>query len=138
MKMGELSGGCQCGEIRYTIRVEPIATSVCHCMECKRQSGSAFGMSMIVPRDGFELTSGEPRIFRRQADSGGTVACAFCPSCGTRIYHLPSRLPESVNVKPGTLDDPSSVRPVIEIWTARRMPWLEIDGDLPEFEGNPG
>ena len=81
-----------------------IGLAVCHCRECQRQSGSAFGMSLAVPHRAFRLVSGALKSFEAVCDSGRTKTCAFCPECGTRIYH------ETVNgmsVKPGTLDDTS-------------------------------
>ncbi len=136
--MPELTGGCQCGEIRYEVTTDPLATIICHCKECKRQSGSAFGMSMIVPRDGFRLTSGKPKTFSRGAESGGSVECAFCGAGGTRIFHRTSKLPKTLNVKPGTLDDMSRIRPAMQTWTGERLAWFSVEGELPEFEKNPG
>ena len=101
-------GGCQCGGIRYRIEAEPVALVACHCTECQRQSGSAFGMSLLVPRDGFRL-SGTPKRFTRSSDSGRPVDCFFCPDCGTRIYHLPASRPEgggSTTIGPGSARRP--------------------------------
>ena len=131
-------GGCQCGSLRYRVDAEPLAIAACHCTECQRQSGSAFGMSMVVPRDGFRLTSGEPRTFTRAADSGGTVTCAFCPDCGTRIYHENHSLPGTVNVKPGTLDDTSDLAPRLHVWLASKQPWVPVPEDGRRFDKNPG
>jgi hypothetical protein len=80
-------GGCQCGAVRYRLVGEPLDLYACHCRECQRQSGSAFGMSLIVPADAFRLLSGELASFTRTCDSGGTLECSFCRSCGTRIHH---------------------------------------------------
>jgi hypothetical protein len=82
-------GGCQCGAVRYELTAEPIAVSVCHCGECQRQSGSAFGMSMVMPRDAVRVLHGELKTYTRSSDSGRPVVCAFCPECGTRIYLEP-------------------------------------------------
>lgn len=132
-----MEGGCQCGELRYRVKGRPLATVACHCTECQRQSGSAFGMSMVVPRERFELLSGQPRTFTRDADSGAKVECAFCPGCGTRIYHAPSSMPETVNVKPGTLDDTSWLEPAAHVWVKRKQPWVMIPDGVPTREGNP-
>jgi len=78
-------GGCQCGAVRYRVVGEPVMVGVCHCMQCQRQSGSAFGMSFIVPKEAFELLSGSLKTFTRTSDSSRPVVCAFCPECGTRI-----------------------------------------------------
>ena len=67
-------GGCQCGAVRYRITGEPIALYVCHCRECQKQSASAFGLSLEVPRAALRLTSGTPRRWTRMSDSGRRLA----------------------------------------------------------------
>jgi hypothetical protein len=112
-------GGCQCGAIRYRLEGQPLELTVCHCTECQRQSGSAFGMSLAIPAGAFELLAGELRFFEVVCDSGRIKSCAFCPSCGTRIYH---RTDAGISVKAGTLDDTSSLRPAAHYWTRRKRP----------------
>ena len=127
-------GGCQCGAVRYRYEGEPISLAVCHCTECQRQSGSAFGMSLTVHKQDFRLLQGELKTFDRKADSGRTVTCAFCPECGTRIYHEPQYRQGAINIKPGTFDDTSFLQPVLEVWTVRKHGWLEIRGLAKSFE----
>ena len=133
----EREGGCQCGQIRYRLEGAPIALTICHCRECQRQSGSAFGMSLIVPEESFRLVAGEPKSFTRDADSGSTETCHFCGSCGTRLYHDPKARPGSVNIKPGTLDDTSWLTPNLHVWTRSKQPWVPIPEGLPCFESQP-
>ena len=123
------SGGCQCGEIRYRIRSEPITLYVCHCRDCQRQSGSAFGMSLVVPESSFELLSGSLKTFTVRADSGRTKTCAFCPTCGVRLYNAVR--PGRISVKAGTLDDVSKLRPEGHGWTSRKQPWVTLPSDVP-------
>ncbi len=130
-------GGCQCGALRYRLRGEALALTVCHCTECQRQSGSAFGMSLIVPTQSFQLLTGEPKIFSRSSDSGRLVHCAFCPTCGTRIYHSPEAMKGSVNIKPGTLDDTSWLEPGLHVWTKSRQPWFSIPEGIRSFDSQP-
>jgi hypothetical protein len=132
-------GGCQCRKIRYRIdAAEPPIVAACHCTECQRQSGSAFGMSMIVPRESFALIAGKPRSFKRDSDSGKPVECFFCADCGTRLFHTPASMGATVNVKPGTLDDTSDVTPKLHIWTSSRQSWVQIPDDVPQFKRQPG
>ena len=130
-------GGCQCGAVRYRLEGEPVALTACHCSECQRQSGSAFGMSLIVSKDAFQLLSGEPKQFDRTADSGRSVECAFCPACGTRIYHEPTDRKDTLNIKPGTLDDTSWLSPALHVWTKSKQPWVLIPEGVRCFEGQP-
>jgi hypothetical protein len=130
-------GGCQCGAVRYEVSEDPLAITVCHCRECQRQSGSAFGMSWVVKQSAFRLLQGELKTFTRSSDSGRPLECAFCPDCGTRIYHVPGYRAGVLNVKPGTFDDPTVARPAREIWTARKHAWVRIEGDVESSEGQP-
>lgn len=130
-------GGCQCGAIRYRVLEKPVALAVCHCTECQRQSGSAFGMSLVVRKSSFELESGEPRTFTRTAASGRLLACVFCPSCGTRIYHEPAYMPGTLNIKPGTLDDTSWLVPDLHAWTKSKQPWVPIPDGATCFDEQP-
>ena len=130
-------GGCQCGGIRYRVEGEPLVVAVCHCTECQRQSGSAFGMSLIVARDAFQVEKGELRMFTRPTDSGGTTDCYFCPDCGTRIVQQPSSMPKTCNIKPGTLDDTTALKPTLQVWLASKQPWTPLAEGLTNFTHNP-
>jgi hypothetical protein len=130
-------GGCQCGNVRYRIEADPVTLIVCHCSECQRQTGSAFGMSLIVPADALVMEGGEPKTFSRLADSGKSVVCAFCKDCGTRIYHAPEAFAATVNIKPGTLDDTSGLEPRAHVWTSSKQPWVPIPDGVRRFERQP-
>ena len=126
-----LRGGCQCGRQRYAVSVRPLTVYACHCTDCQTQSGSAFGLSMPVPRDAVAADFESLGRWERQAASGRTVAGRYCRDCGTRLFHEPSRSPEILNVKPGTLDDTSWVRPAGHLWLVSAQPWVLVpEGDL--------
>jgi hypothetical protein len=134
----EHRGGCQCGAIRYEVRGTPRAVTVCHCTDCQQQSGSAFGMSVVVERSDFVLTSGTPRTFTKTAESGRTLECGFCGDCGNRIFHKPELAPDMMNLKAGTLEDTSWLAPAIHVWTSSKQPWVVIPEGPPQFPRNPG
>ena len=125
----KMTGGCQCGDIRYEVAGTPDQLVVCHCMDCQRQSGSAFGMTLVVDEGDFQLTHGEIKTFTAESDAGRAKLGAFCPRCGTRIYHKPEYRPGKVSVKPGTLDDTGRLKPNIHIWTKSKQPWFTIPAD---------
>lgn len=131
-----LNGGCLCGHLRYEVNAEPLSVYVCHCTECQRQSGSAFGMSAIVPRSAFSIT-GKPQRWSRTTERGNVLDGDSCPVCGTRIVHYP-RVNEAVAIlKPGTLDDTRWLVPVGHIWTRSAQPWVSIPADAVNFETQP-
>jgi hypothetical protein len=131
------AGGCQCGGLRYEIAGEPLALYVCHCRECRKQSASAFGMSLAVPRAGFCVTQGAPRWWTRDTDSGRRLRCAFCPTCGSRVWHEPEGASETITVKAGSLDEPVDVGAAIHIWTSRKLRGIEIPAGAPQFSQEP-
>ncbi len=130
-------GGCQCGRIRYEIHAEPLTLYVCHCQECQKQSSSAFGMSMPVPREAIAIVRGEPKQWSRKGDSDREVICFFCGDCGTRLFHNPARNPKITNVKPGTLDDTSWLKPVGNLWTRSAQKWVFIDKCMLNYDSQP-
>ncbi|MBE9098950.1 GFA family protein [Vacuolonema iberomarrocanum] len=131
------AGGCQCGQIRFEIRAEPLTLYACHCKECQKQSSSAFGMSMSVPRDAIVILQGTPKQWTRGADSGREMSCLFCGECGTRLFHNPSRNSKITNVKPGTLDDTSWLKPVGNLWTRRAQKWVVLNEQMLNYETQP-
>ncbi|MGE5722404.1 MAG: GFA family protein [Sphingomonadales bacterium] len=131
------TGGCQCGACRYEVSGPLPPVYACHCRECQRQSASAFGLSMPVPRAQLALT-GELCVYSRPTDSGGISDCYFCPGCGVRLYHQSRGNPDFVSLKAGTLDDTTVLRPVAHIWVSRKQPWVELDPSVPAHATQPG
>ncbi|MGP1254016.1 MAG: GFA family protein [Kiloniellales bacterium] len=124
-----LAGGCQCGDVRYEVRGPAIDVYVCHCRECQKQSSSAFGISVIVNSSDLVLLSGEPRIWTRPATLGGSLDCAFCPNCGSRLWHGNPKRDEAISVKGGSLDAPPDLSEVKHIWVSRKLPGVVLPDD---------
>ena len=119
------TGRCQCGSVRYVVTTEPIRVLACHCKECQRQSGSAFGMSLPVKKDSLAVT-GPTKQFSRIAESGNEVTGVFCPECGVRIYHVLKSAPDVVSIKPGTLDETHWLQPELFIWVKSAQGWVPV------------
>lgn len=117
------TGGCLCGQIRYSFGGAPLLTAICHCRNCQRQSGSAFGIVAAVPEADFDLL-GETRTFHDSSDSGRAVARVFCPACGSPILSTIEPMPGIMLIKAGTLDDPAGLQPAIEVYCDRALPFL--------------
>ena len=129
------SGGCRCGAVRYTCSVAPIAVLHCHCRDCQYASGGAFATVALVPGAALRLEQGELREFAVKGESGGTVARRFCPTCGTPV--LSGVDGGMLALKVGTLDDPSWLSPMLEIWTDSAQPWAPRAAGLPQKPRNP-
>ncbi len=131
------TGGCQCGAVRYETVDAPTELYVCHCLECRKQSASAFGISFIVPHRDITLTQGTPRFWQRPTDSGGRIRCAFCPDCGSRLWHEDAADAERASIKGGTLDEAPDISAVDHIWTKRKMPGVVISDGARQFPEEP-
>lgn len=136
--MRRLEGGCQCGAVRYEVAGPVQRLLVCHCQDCQRQSSSAFGMTMVVAEADFRITRGAVKTFASAAQSGRAKLGAFCPDCGSRIYHTAEMRPGTVSVKPGTLDDTSWLKPEMHVWTCRKQPWVVIPEGVESHDRQPG
>ena len=131
-----VTGGCQCGRVRYVLNAPPITLYCCHCTECQRQSSSAFGMSMRLRMEDVEVT-GELARYSRKGVSGGALLCDFCPHCGVRLFHRRENYGTHASLKAGSLDDTSWLVPAGHIWTGSKQKWVVIPtGDL-IYEGQP-
>lgn len=95
----KITGGCQCGAVRFEAEGEPAFSSNCHCRDCQRASGSAYLPVMGFPKDAVRVT-GEVKYFQRQGDSGAFESEGFCPECGARRQ---SRRPRAVRAAGGHL-----------------------------------
>ncbi|HEV7306455.1 GFA family protein [Ensifer sp.] len=115
--MSVLSGKCLCGQVQVSVRGAPIRVGICHCMDCRKESGSAFTFYGIWPAQEFQC-SGETAEFHGRC---------FCSHCGSRVFSVDAREAE---VKLGLLSQaPTPLKPGYELWIKRREPWLKpIDG----------
>jgi len=128
----ELNGGCLCGAVRYTSKSAPEFIGVCHCRDCKKFTGSAFGIMVGLPKTALQIR-GVIKTFSKLADSGKPILRHFCPECGSSIAEEPSRRPGTIILNAGTLDDPSSVMPTVEIYCDRALPWVQLAGGMQRF-----
>ncbi len=131
-----LTGGCQCGAVRYDVSAEPLEIYICHCRECQKQSASAFGISVIVPARAFTLRQGRLATWSRPTDSGKVLDCMFCIMCGTRICHSEPG-GQTISVKGGSLDQPPDLMGVTHIWTSRALPGVVIPHGVARFAEEP-
>ena len=132
-----IEGGCLCGAVRYRLNAPPLAVYNCHCRDCQRLSGATNDMSMPIRRETFEHLEGDVVYFDKRADSGRTVRMFRCITCATRLWNEPLASPALLVVKPGTLDNMSWAKPIGNIWTQSRAPWVVIDETLVNFPGQP-
>lgn len=130
-------GQCQCGAVRYRVTGESATLFACHCTDCQRQSASAFGMALWVREPAVELNEGEVKEWLRTMPSGRQMACRFCATCGTRLFHQVVGNEGVLSIKPGTLDSTQGLRPVGHIWVGSKQAWVTLGDDCLQYPGNP-
>jgi hypothetical protein len=132
------SGGCLCGYVRYEHAGEPGGANYCHCPDCRRTTGSAFSIGVRGRVDKLRIVSGSVKAYTKIADSGNEITREFCPECGSPLFTKSPAHPEFVYIKAGSLDDPSLVKPVCQIWTEMAVPWARMYEGLTTYRrGRP-
>lgn len=132
----KISGACNCGRIRYEVLSAPLLTYVCHCGNCQKRSGSAFGMGMVIPVVDL-LVHGELSCWERVSDTGNRNPRYSCATCGNVIYGLGAYTPGLAKLMPGTLSNTKEVRPDVHIWTSSAQDWVKIPEDVLQFREQP-
>ena len=126
-------GGCACGAVRYRLTSDPLFTHCCHCLNCQRQTGSAFVINLLIEADRVELLSGAPQAVDVPRDDGSKQRISRCPTCQVAVYSDYGR-PEVLFVRAGTLDQPGSVTPDVHIFTKSKLSWVTLPESVPAFE----
>jgi hypothetical protein len=130
---GMREGGCSCGAVRYGLASDPLFIHCCHCLNCQRQTGSAFVINLLIEADRVELLSGDPEAVDVPRDDGSSQRIYRCPSCHVAVFSEYGR-PEVWFVRGGTLDQPSAVEPDVHIYTRSKLPWVAVPESVPAFD----
>jgi hypothetical protein len=130
------AGGCLCGALRYEAEGEPLYSGYCYCSDCRKASGSGFVPFLGFPGRAVRFT-GQSRIFTIKSASGSDAVRNFCPVCGSLVFGGEIGNADEYTIYAGSLDDPSSFRPTVAIFTRNRPNWVVIPPDLKVFEAAP-
>ncbi|APV48612.1 aldehyde-activating protein [Betaproteobacteria bacterium GR16-43] len=133
--MTDRTGGCLCGQVRYRIASEPVATRICWCKDCQRISSNGT-VNLLVASPTIEVT-GNVSAYTRAAESGNQVTRRFCGQCGSQLFADSSGRPGLTVVRVGTLDDPSAAKPSANIWSVSAPAWACLDPALERVERAP-
>ena len=121
-----LTGGCQCGAVRYACYAGPSAVSICHCRMCQKAVGGPFATFAEIRREDFAWTRGGPQTFR----SSSLVERDFCGNCGTPLSSCEIGGPV-IYLSTGSFDAPGRVVPTIEFGAESKLAWMATAKQLP-------
>lgn len=135
--MANITGGCLCGKVRYSANVDPMFAGICHCHNCQKASGSAFAIVVAVPQAALTV-QGDLKTFEDKGDSGKPMYRRFCPECGSTVLDEAGAMPGVLMIQAGTLDDPSWLKPGMQIYCDSAQPWVSLGGEWQRFPKMPG
>jgi hypothetical protein len=128
----KITGSCHCEAITYEAEVDPATAGICHCTDCQKLSGTAFRVTIRAALGTFRLVAGTPRVYTKTAESGAKREQAFCEHCGSPIYSAsPGPEPRSYNLRTGTIHQRDQLRPMRQIWSRSKLPWLDSLDSVP-------
>jgi hypothetical protein len=125
------TASCRCGQLRVTVTGEPVRVSVCHCLNCKKRSGSGFAVQARWPAEQVTI-EGREKSFTVVADSGNRGIFSFCPDCGSDVHYEIDAMPGVIAIPVGAFEDPFFAQPKFSVWEERQHDWVEIVG--PDIE----
>lgn len=128
-----LEGGCGCGAVRYRLASPPMFVNCCHCLDCQRQTGSAFVINAIIETDRVELLGATPVPIEMKTDSGRPHHIHRCPTCQVAVWSVYGGRNQFRFVRVGTLDDPKALAPDAHIFVRSKQPWVDL-GSAPQFD----
>jgi hypothetical protein len=127
-----LTGGCNCGAVRFEVTEPLVDAGYCHCTRCQRRTGTAASISGGTAPNAFRLLSGEDQLARFRPAGGSDKI--FCASCGSALYSQSPARPEVVGVRFGVLDGDPGIRPQYHQFVTYAVPWEAIPDDgLPRY-----
>ena len=123
------TASCRCGQLKATVSGEAVRVSVCHCLDCKKRTGSAFSAQARWPAEQV-VFEGYSRTWAHRSDSGNEITHHFCPECGSTVhYQIAGKFDGLIAIPLGAFDDPYFLSPKHSVWEERKHDWVAIVGD---------
>jgi len=127
---------CSCGSLRAEATGEPAVLAVCHCTQCQRRTGSAFGVGAYFAKEQVRV-EGPSKGYVYVGDSGRKVERHFCPDCGSTVLWYAETAPDLIGIAMGAFADPLMPWPLVSAWETTRHPWVTFGHELLHFELQP-
>jgi hypothetical protein len=128
---------CHCGQLRLVVTGDPFVVSICHCLACKRRTGSAFGTQAAF-EPGQVTVIGRYATYTRISDEADRKPhdFHFCPECGSQVFYTEPDEPDLVVVSVGAFADPSFPPPTESGYDSRRFAWLAAPETIERTDGH--
>lgn len=128
------TASCRCGKLKATVTGEPVRVSVCHCLDCKKRSGSAFAVQARWPAKQVRI-EGLSKSWVNTADSGNKITFHFCPDCGSDVhYEINGKFDGLIAIPLGAFGDPYFTAPSFSVWEQRKHDWVDVLGEVEHLD----
>jgi hypothetical protein len=122
-----VTGGCQCGAVRYASGQLLDNAHICHCRMCQKAVGNFFAALVGAPNDRLVWTRGTPSVFA----SSDLAERGFCARCGTPLFYR-STGGTRTGLTIGSLDDPALAPPRVQVGMEGRYGFMDGLLHLPD------
>jgi hypothetical protein len=120
-----MTATCACGQASITVNALPTMHGVCHCTNCKRRTGSAFGISAYFEKTAVVERTGETNVYAfHHAAQDQHQERHFCVVCGTTLFWFASALAEKIGIAGGCFADGGLPEPTYSVTDRKREPWV--------------
>ena len=118
---------CSCEQLKLTYQGDIKRMSMCHCFECQKRTGSAFGIQTRLERNKVTI-EGQSTEHVRMGDEGGKIKLHFCPSCGSTVFWYidVEGFKDSIVVAAGAFEDQTLPAPTFSVYEARKHHWVDL------------
>ena len=130
-----MQGSCLCGQVRYEVRGRPLLMYYCHCIMCRKATGTSFATNMQVREENFTMLAGR-EILKAYRSSPDELR-HFCSQCGSPVFSEAEHRRGILSVRCGLLDGDPGIRPAHHLYVDFKAPWDAILDRLPEYAEQP-
>lgn len=126
----QVTGSCQCGEVRYEAEVDPQTVGICHCTDCQRLTGSVYRVTVATLPEHFKLLAGRPTRYRKIGESGRPSDQFFCGRCGSPLWR--ESADGEIGLRLGCVDQRTVLAPTHQSYRKSALPFVFDIRDVPE------
>lgn len=120
-----LKGSCLCGDVTFTVTSTPQGPSVCHCGQCRRQSGHVWASAYVARSD---LSISGPVSWYAASDKARR---GFCPRCGSFLFWK-AHAEDTMSFALGALEAPTGLRLEKHIFVKDKGDYYDIADGVPQ------
>ena len=123
------SGNCLCGRVTGGSEMCIRDRFNCHCVDCRRATGSVFGTNLFVPEEEVKI-SGKLSFYTHKSDSGSTMTKIFCSNCGSLMFGRNNAKENIISIRAGTVIQLDLIKPEINVFMDSKVPSTIIDKNI--------